>query len=1051
MTRKHTFKLLILVALSLVLGASQIFAQSTVTGAIAGTVTDPQGGVVPNAAVTITNVGTNVKISVTTNSDGGYRATNLQPGIYRIEVVGGGFAPAKAENVTVEVGQSTTADIPLTVGTASAEVNITAEAPVVNMIDNSATLNINQTSINELPINGRRASNFVLASPGVVPDGNFGLYSFRGISGLLNNSTVDGGDDNQAFFSEARGRTRISYSISLDAVREFSVNTSNYSAEFGRAAGGVVNTVTKSGTNEFHGSGFYYLRDNKWGARNPLSFQTVLTPSGNQIIGLKPKDVRNQFGGSIGGPIVKNKLFFFFSYDEQRRDFPGVAAPSSTTFLNPITVAAPPAARVCPGITPGAGQTVTTLAGEILSCRSITQSQTDAGLAYIRSLTGEVERRGDQRLFLPKIDWVINSSNTFSAVYNRNRWKSPAGVQTAAVVNRGTTAWGSDFVELDSLNARLNSTITPSLINEARFQWSRDLETQFAQTPNSNEPTTANGFPPQVTIASGSGIVLGKPDFLDRAAYPDEKRYQFADTISWNRGKHSVKFGGDINHVSDTLDNLFQNSGVYSYSTLADFLSDFAVPSQKRYSSFNQGFGPTKFTFSTMDYNFFIQDNYQINPRFNLNVGLRYEYQKLPEPQIPNSLEGRTSVFPKDRNNFGPRVGFAYDVSGDGKTSLRGGYGIYYGRIINSTISNAITNTGVANSQKQFQILPAATGSPLYPNVLSAAPTTAGLPPDIVVFSPNMEAPMIHQSDIVLERLIGANTVLSFSALFSAGRDLPTFVDTNLGLPTGTTTFTYVGGPFSGTLIVPKYAGTRPNTNFGRITEIRNTIKSQYTGLIVQLNRRFTDGIQFQTSYTWSHSTDNNQISQTFTNANVPLDANNLDGEWGVSNFDIPHRFVASMVYAPKTLFGIGGDSTMARRILGGFSIAPIVTISSGTPYSYNVNGNAPNPGISTGILRAGGANRLLGVPRNTLRTERTANVDLRISRRFNFTETMALEILGEGFNIFNRFQVTGVNTTAYAISGTNLNFSSSFGNPTSAGNSNIRERQIQFAARFHF
>ena len=615
MTKNFSFKFIALIAIGLSLSIGQVFAQSTVTGGMIGKVTDPQGAVIPNAILTVTNTGTNSVVTVNANDDGAYRVSNLQPGTYRVETTVSGFAPAKADSIIVEVGRTTTVDLPLTIGTATAEVRVTADAPVINTNDNSAGLNINQTSINELPINGRRAASFVLGSPGVVPDGNFGLYSFRGISGLLNNSTVDGGDDNQAFFSEARGRTRISYSISLDAVREFSVNTSNYSSEFGRAAGGVVNTVTKSGTNEFHGSGFYYLRDNKWGARNPVSFQTVLTPTGNQIVGLKPVDKRHQFGGSIGGPIVKDRLFFFFSYDEQRREFPGVAGPSSTTFLQAFTIPAGPA---CTSTNPTA---VT------LCQRGITQAQADAGRAYITSLTGEVERRGDQRLFLPKIDWVINSSNTLSAVYNRNRWKSPAGVQTAALVFRGITGWGSDFVELDSLNVRLNSTISPSMLNEARFQWSRDLETQNAQAPIAGEPTTANGFPPQVSIATAQGgITLGKPDFLDRAAFPDEKRYQFADTITLNSGRHTLKFGVDVNHVSDTLDNLFQNAGAYVYSTLADFLTDFAVPSQKRYLSFNQGFGPTKFTFSTMDYNFFAQDNIQINSRLMLNLGSQKQY-----------------------------------------------------------------------------------------------------------------------------------------------------------------------------------------------------------------------------------------------------------------------------------------------------------------------------------------------------------------------------------------------------------------------------------------
>ena len=334
MTKNISIKFLAAVVFCLLLSAGIIQAQSTVSGAIGGKITDPQGAVVPNATVTVTNIGTNSAVTVTTNDDGGFRVSNLQPGTYAVETSVSGFSPFKQEKVVVEVGKITNVEIPLTIGDTSATVEVTAEAPVINNNDNSNSTNINQTSINELPINGRRASSFVLLTPGVTPDGPFGLISFRGISGLLNNSTVDGGDNNQAFFSEERGRTRISSSISQDAVREFQVNTSNYSAEFGRAAGGVVNTVTKSGTNEFHGSAFYYNRNNRFGARNAFSTQTIATPTGNQIVGLKPEDVRHQFGGSLGGPVVKDRLFFFFSYDQQKRNFPGVSAPSSTTFYN---------------------------------------------------------------------------------------------------------------------------------------------------------------------------------------------------------------------------------------------------------------------------------------------------------------------------------------------------------------------------------------------------------------------------------------------------------------------------------------------------------------------------------------------------------------------------------------------------------------------------------------------------------------------------------------------------------------------------------------------
>lgn len=1046
----NSMKLFMFAVLCLTIGIGQAFAQSSVTGGIRGKITDPQGALIPNASVTVTNVGTNKEETVTSDTDGGYRFSNLQPGIYNLGVAVSGFANFTQERVVVEVGQVTTVDVPLGISGTTATVQVTTEAPVINTTSQDFSNNINQTSINELPINGRRASSFVLLTPGVVPDGPFGLISFRGISGLLNNSTVDGGDNNQAFFSEERGRTRISSSISQDAVREFQVNTSNYSAEFGRAAGGVVNTVTKSGTNKFHGSAFYYIRDNKLGARNPFSFQTIATPSGNQTIGLKPEDRRQQFGGSLGGPVIKDKVFFFFSYDQQKRNFPGVSAPSSLTFFNPITVTAVPTtgSRTCATAKPNP----TLTSGETLFCRGVSQAQVNSGISFLQSLTGVVPRKADQRLILPKIDWVINSSNTLSVVYNSLRANSPAGVQSQAVVSRGIASFGDDKVTLDTLNVRLNSTLSPTTLNEVRFQYSRDLEQQFGQPPAPGEPTTANGFSPSVSVGGG-GITFGKPNFLDRAAYPDERRTQFADTVTLIKGRNTIKFGGDFNRVSDLLDNLFQNAGAYSYSNITQFLSDFANPALKQYSSFNQGFGPTAFRFKTRDYDAFLQDDFRLTPRLTLNFGLRYEYEQLPKPQISNPLEPRTSNFPSDKNNFGPRVGFALDVTGNGKTTVRAGYGIYYGRIINSTISNAITNTGVAAGQKQFNFQPSTPGSPTYPNILAAPPTVAGgSAGDIVVFKNNFQNPLIHQMDVVFERLVARNTVVSVSGLVSLGRYLPTFVDTNLNFPTASTTYTFNGGPFGGqTIVLPLFTGARPNPNFGRITEIRDTISSQYAAVVLQANRRLTDGLQFQVNYTYSRTTDNGQTSQTFSNPNVPLNPFNQDDERGTSNLDIPHRFVASAVYAPANLFGLGHGSNYGRAIFGGFSIAPIVTIQSGSPYSAGVSGNASSA-TSFGILGAGGDNRLPNLERNSFRAPYDLNVDLRISRRFRLGETTNIELLAEGFNIFNRTNVTGVGSNAYTISGTNLNFNTTtFGVPSQAGTNIFRERQIQFAARFQF
>src|SRR5215204_3313122 len=298
MNAKKFIRVLLATVVTAIALNAGIFAQNQTTGAIGGKVADPQGAVIPNVTVTITNLGTNKVTTVTTSEDGEYRVTNLEPGTYSVEAASGNFAPAKAERVIVEVGRETSLDLSMSVTGTSAQVEITAETPVINTNDMANATNIDQTQISELPINGRRASDFARLTPGVNPEGDFGLTSFRGLSSLMNNSTLDGTDNNNTFFSEERGRTRIQYSVSQAAVREFQVNNSNYSAEYGRAAGGVINTVTKSGSNDYHGEVFFFDRDNRLGARNP----SAVLP-GN--IAVKPRDTRYQFGGAIGGPIIK--------------------------------------------------------------------------------------------------------------------------------------------------------------------------------------------------------------------------------------------------------------------------------------------------------------------------------------------------------------------------------------------------------------------------------------------------------------------------------------------------------------------------------------------------------------------------------------------------------------------------------------------------------------------------------------------------------------------------------------------------------------------------
>jgi hypothetical protein len=1129
-------KICLLAVLSVCFAASAM-AQSTTDGAISGNVTDPSGAVVAGAKVTVTNSGTAAEKIVTTDDTGFFRVQKLSPTSYTVKVEAPGFALYTVTRVIVEVGTVTELYAKLALASAGATVEVNAELPTVNTTSAEVAPVVGQLQISNLPINGGRWSDFALLTPAVVNDANgFGLLSFRGISTLLNNNTVDGADNNQAFFSEERGRTRVGYSSAKAAVQEFQVNSSNYSSEYGRSAGAVVNTVTKSGSNNYHGEVYFYDRDNAWGAINPFTTLTSQTSPGVFTSSpYAPTDDRKIYGFGVGGKLIKDKLFWYFAFDRFDRNFPGtsIAGSPKAFFATPLAADPTgfvPAAYTVDGTTncfqasgksninsaafTAAGTSVPNGANVATASVGACTLFSNLGLAdYATAVTtytnglngllgelGPVPRKGQQTIFFPKLDWEINSRNHASIEVNRMRWFSPAGIQTQSSNTFATHSFGNDYVRDTWGVAKLYTYITSNLSNEARYQYGRDFEFENAQPPTAYE--TANfvnpegytnplGLPPDVFITNG--FDMGVPTFLQRPAYPDETTNQFADTVTWNHGKHSIKFGGDFRHVSELAENLRFQYGSFSYSTVANYISDLNTPNRcgaahntPCYSSYQQAFGPLGFSFHTNDIAFFVEDSWRVYPRLTLNIGARYEYEMMPGVILPNPAVPQTTSLPSDKNNLGPRFGFAWDVFGDGKTSVRGGYGIYFGRVINSTIYNALTNTGVPGAQFSYFFTATSPGTTIFPQILATQPTSSSAL-NLSFFDKNFQAPSVQQTDLTIEREVARNTVLSVSYLGSFGRSLPDFVDINTGAPVTNITYTVSGGPLNGaTYTTPFYAvattknsagattsvvSPRPNQSYGALSEIFSGVSSNYNAFVVQLNRRMTNHLQLLGSYTWAHALDYGQNGSTFSDTNDLLVPSNIKPEYGNSIYDIRNRFVASAVIeSPWHMSGPLGYVT------NDWQLSPIYSSQSGLPYSLVTSGTptfttaADESGntITYGGLGGGinGSNGRKGIDifgRNTFRMKRTIDMDLRLSKSIKFNERFRAELIGEAFNIFNHQNVTGVNNTGYFIGSTaanpvtkavsaTLSYNSSFGSVTNS-NSNFAytPRQIQIGFRFFF
>jgi hypothetical protein len=1037
-----------------------LHAQTAGAGTITGTITDPSGGAVPAASVVVTNAATGTERALMSNEAGIFVAQFLQPGNYSITVTKQGFAKTVRTGLTLQVGQTMTVTLPLPLQSTQETVTVAGDAAIVDPDKTDLSQVVSLTQQQNLPIAGRRWEGFALMMPNVTNDGGTGLVSYRGISGLYNQSSVDGTSNSQAFFSETKGRTTLSFVYSMDSIQEFQVASSNYSAEFGQSAGGVINAVTRSGGNAIHADLFYYLRYPTLNALDPLQK--------SRGIYSQPIHQQQQFGGSVSGPLVKDKLFYFFTYEGLRKVNP--IAYTSTSFIGPQTSCSLPA-------------TFTAIPASVCA----------AANSFIGSQLGAFPRSTQQDVGFGKLDYQITPANHVSASFDGLNFRAPNSYRTANTQNNeGLSANGKAVTKERIFVANWDSTIKSNLTNSLRFQWSRDLE-QIA----------ANGTGPSVTVTNYMNY--GLPNALPRPAFPDEHRLQFSDVVSWNKGRHTLKMGGDVSPIHELLINLFQGGGVYTYSgannyalwvadvtgtNLGDGLTGRHFTTMVQVTDPVTGVG--KDDFYNTDVSGFIEDSWKVKRNLTVNMGMRYEVQLIPQPSKPNTLTPLTTLYTStiniDKNNFGPRVGLAWSL-GKG-TVIRAGYGIFYGKTTNSTYYATRVENGVI--QQTFNCTPATCPTLAFPNLIftppggaPVAPFQGALTPVVTSFNPpaltqttrgqqpDWVNPMVHEGEVSIEHQLPKNISISGAYVVSRALRLPMFYDSNIAPTTQTRSYdvTDPNGATQSTFTVPFYplTGGRINSNTGPILTGVSDVNSWYNSFVLTIRKRMSNGVEFATNYTLARATDCGQVPGqfgTFNGTDTPIDPYNRKLECGVSDLDQHHRFSGNVVWMPQFTRKISNPAL--KYLADGWALSSIVSAGTGQPVTGTISGNVSGAvagGPTGGAVNNSGTatgGRSPGLPRNAYRLPGTWTVDFRIGREFKFTERLKLALQGEAFNLFNKTNVYSVNTQQYtytaAGSGACTGHTNgclvsvpSFLTPSATNNNLFGARQLQISGRINF
>ncbi len=770
--------------LQLVFIASGAWGQDASTGALRGVVLDAQGAAITNADIVAIRVETGIRYHSATDSAGRFAVDLLPPGQYSARAEAEGMSPQISPVIRVEVGAAAQLTFKLKVAGPKESITV-SEAPRMETDPSSVSALVDERAIKDLPLNGRRFTDLLLLSPGVTQDprgltsGSNGDLSYGGIRGYNTSFLVDGGDNNNGFYAQASGRYHAPYQFSDEVIQEFRVQSSGYGAESGRAGGAVVNVVTKSGTNHWHGSTFYRLRDSELGGAAP------------PFVGFNPSNEQHQFGATIGGPIQRGKTFLFAGYDQHIFNVPAVVE-----FDNGQTAVVP-----LVGIYPTPGDYE--ICNPAIGGPACDQALVMASAAQLSAMGGTFHAKLLGETGFVKLDRVLSPHQYLTARLSASRSYGANNVYFdpgSPITFDSISANGEEDVATESASLSLLSGITPRLTSHLRVQFSRDLEQQFPNTTGT-----------QTSIYSWMED-FGQSSWLPRQTR--EHRLHLAETLSLSRGRNQWKFGADGMRTwdYDYFPSLF--GGEYLYDDISVNPWSLPIPFAPMHAGlkltplrawahnvpryYEQNFGNPVSHPNSNDYSAFVQDTTRLTPHFSLSLGARYDLQTFSKTgMVSNPLWSQVGKMPLPGMNFAPRVGIGYAIGNDRPLMVRAGFGIFYTRIPQIYQSAVINDNGLSDNfisldntvTSQHQVFPS------YPNAAvncPRGPVSCTIPAawqqyatsEVAAFAPDFKTPRVQQASLSLERELAGGFEGTVSYLFVHGVDMIRARDVNLPPPT---------------------------------------------------------------------------------------------------------------------------------------------------------------------------------------------------------------------------------------------------------------------------